>query len=196
MERVGVEPCDGVTRHDDVRSVPLDLLGHIGAALLRRLGEHLHLQLGRELRGLARPYAQHRRRCDDECGRRVEFACGAGAFEHREGLDRLAEPHVVGEHAAEPRVPQVGEPGVSLELVGAQGRPERRGQLDALRVPPRPRQPLDGRLPLGALRLDDAEPDELIPQPDVIATDLQAVVLLVGELLRFLEHLGDVEQLR
>lgn len=50
---------------------------------------------------------------DDEQRRAVEFACGAGALGEGEHLQGLAQAHVVGEHTAEPGVPQQRRPAAS-----------------------------------------------------------------------------------
>ena len=46
-----------------------------------------------------------------------------------EGLDGLAEPHIVSQHAAKARLSQGAQPPVTGLLIGAQGRPQRRGRL-------------------------------------------------------------------
>ena len=52
----------------------------------------------------------------------AELAEFPGAFQQGQALKGFPEPHVVGEHAAEVRVPERGEPGESLLLVGPQHR--------------------------------------------------------------------------
>ena len=47
-------------------------------------------------------------------------AVRAGVRDQRQGLQRLAEPHVVGEDPAEPGLPQEGQPAEAVELVGPQ----------------------------------------------------------------------------
>ena len=69
---------------------------------------------GPEARELRLPVGEHAGRADDE--RRP--------LERAERLQRLAEAHVVGEHAAEAGAAQEGEPVDALALVGAQRRRE------------------------------------------------------------------------
>ena len=50
----------------------------------------------------------------------VQLSQFAGTLHEREGLERLAKPHVVGEHPTESGVPECDQPGKSTLLVGTQ----------------------------------------------------------------------------
>ena len=117
----------------------------------------------------------------------VELAALVRPQHHREHLQRLAQAHVVGEHPAEPAVPQQRQPAEAVDLVGPQRRVEPRGQLgrlDGVEVEQRP----DGTAPPVGLLLDDPEGGELLPQPGVHHRDAQRVGGLV------LQRAGLVDQ--
>ncbi len=104
----------------------------------------------------------------------------AGVADERQRLERLAEPHVVGEDAAELEAPERREPPEALALVGPQLRVQRGGQRvlgDRIEL----EQCSD--LPLPRLRLlgDDAEGGELVPQACLVAADPQRLRRPVGE---------------
>ncbi len=123
------------------------------------------------------PQADHAGGCDDqERGRPVR----PGVRDERQGLDGLAEPHVVGEDPAEPGLPEVGEPAEPGQLVGPQLR------LEPDRVDGRQRVQGAERLgrphPLGGLLVDDAHLGELVPQAQVVVTDPHAALGLLLQL--------------
>ena len=100
---------DRVARDDDVRA--RGVVPRAVAAV-----EHVHPQARRELGDLAVPVRHEGRRRDDERGA-IEATLLLLREEMRDGLERLAEAHVVGEDAADAARPQVLEPGEALDLV-------------------------------------------------------------------------------
>jgi septal ring-binding cell division protein DamX len=62
----------------------------------------------------------------------AELAALVRPQHHREHLQRLAQAHVVGEHPAEPAVPEQRQPAEAVDLVGPQRGVEPRGQLGRL----------------------------------------------------------------
>src|SRR3954470_14809220 len=90
-----------------------------------RAAEIQHAQLWREPRGLLDPVEQHRARDHDE-RRPAELARRAETIEPGEHHDGLAEPHVVGETAAEAEAPEKGQPAERVALIVAQLPLERR----------------------------------------------------------------------
>ncbi len=78
--------------------------------------ERRDLQLGRELPELALPAADEARRHDDE-RRHVEAPGLLLDRKMRDRLERLPEPHVVGEDAADVVLGEVLQPGDALDLV-------------------------------------------------------------------------------
>ena len=124
-----------------------------------------------EARRFRRPVGEQRRRGDEE-------ARSAGRLpplqrqQQREHLDRLAEPHVVGEAGAEPKPGQEVEPTHSGALVGPQLRFQRRAQVG-----------LGQRLRISApfQRLDEPGPS-LDPRPfDVGRRAARAAQIGAGE---------------
>jgi hypothetical protein len=114
--------------------------------------------------------------------------------DHREGLDRLAQAHVVGEDAAEPVLPQEGQPLVAVELVGPEVRVEagrHRRRRHGLQV----QQTLHSAGPARALGLDDTELEQLLPQPRLVDADPQAVGGAVLQLPRLLDQPAQRHQL-
>ena len=129
-EGVGVDAEHGIRRHHEVG--PRDGLGDAAAAALGRLAERDHPQRRREPRGLGEPGRQHRGGghhqergvCRPLTSRARRALCVGRllavlhrAQDHREGLHRLAQTHVVGEDAAEPGPAQEGQPLVAAVLV-------------------------------------------------------------------------------
>ncbi len=118
-----------------------------------------------------------------------------GPLGHRQGLQRLAQPHVVGEDAAEPVVPEERQPLVAVELVVPQGGRQRRRGLGVRQLvegqqrPHRPRPPL-------ALVGDDAEGDQLLPQARLVAVDPQPVRFVVLQRPGLLDDAAQRVQLR
>ena len=125
-------------------------------------------QVGGEPLDLAGPRREDGGRRDDE-HRVGELAALLGAQRGRDDLQRLAQAHVVGEDATEAEVPQQREPPEALLLVGPQRRLERAGHLGRRRGVGvvDPEQGVDGPAPAPGLLLDDADLDELVPQPGV-----------------------------
>src|SRR5262249_20326670 len=79
-----------------------------------------HRKAGSEPRGLLRPVADDRHRTDQQCGTRSGTRLPL-ALNQRQGLDGLAQPHIVGEASAEAPAAKEAEPGVTACLVGSQG---------------------------------------------------------------------------
>ena len=109
-----------------------------GEAAWRRRGAAAHLERAERrapLGELAVPVGEGRLRDDDQVGARHAAALLQVA-EQRDRLQRLPEPHLVGEDAVDPVLVQLDQPVEALELV----RPHR-AVLDAarLRGEPRPR---------------------------------------------------------
>ena len=113
------EPACAVALQQRVgRDDEVAVLGE-GAALARGAVPHARAQGGREAGGLAPPVAQQAHGCDDEAGR-VEAAVLLLAQQVCQGLQRLAQAHVVGQHAAQAVGAQVLQPGQPVLLVGPQ----------------------------------------------------------------------------
>jgi hypothetical protein len=85
-----------------------------GEAVLAVVGEDL--ERGREAAGFAAPVLDERGGADDEAGA-VFVAVLAQGFHERQGLDGLAEAHLVGQQAAEGVVMDVPQPGHADLLV-------------------------------------------------------------------------------
>ena len=89
--------------------------------------QHQNLQLRHEARGLAPPVADQARRHHKEA-REVDLLLQMPVRQQREGLHGLAEPHVVGQHAAEPAIRERPQPAVAGALVGPQSSLQRSGR--------------------------------------------------------------------
>ena len=188
--RVDLEPEQGVGRDDDVSAVD----DRQAIDSLRRDTDGRHGaddQPGREGFGLVRPRRHH-------AGRRHHQewpGAGLARVRHqRQGLERLAEPHVVGQDAAEPALPEERQPAEAVELVGTQL------GLDADQFDLRERLDVAQRLgrpdPLGRLLVDDADLGELFPEVEVAVADPDAVARLLVQLGGGLDQLGEVRELR
>ena len=129
MIRIGVEAEQRVRGHDDV-GVGVGERGDRAPRLRERVTDDLDRESWSEPRRLSRPVRRDARRRDDEEGPGLGIAL-AGVANERERLQRLAEAHVVGEDAAEFEVPERGEPGESVALIGAQLRTNPAGYLMA-----------------------------------------------------------------
>ena len=107
-------------------------------------------QRGREAGDLALPVADHRGRAHEKRITPVLGTRRAAVEQEGEELDRLPEPHVVGETGAEAEVGHPGEPGKPPLLIGAERAAEIPGDGDAVRAEP-PAQPGNyaRELPLG-----------------------------------------------
>ena len=95
----------------------------VEAGLAVRAVQREHLQRRREALRFHPPVG-HQRRGGDDQARPVAAAVPLLGENVRERLHRLAEAHVVGKHAAEPRLAEETQPGIPLALI----RPERRGE--------------------------------------------------------------------
>ena len=95
----------------------------IEAGLAVRAMQREHLQRRRETLRFGPPVG-HQRCGGDDQARPVVAAVQLLGENVRERLHRLAEAHVVGKHAAEPRLTEETQPGIPLALI----RPERRGE--------------------------------------------------------------------
>ena len=114
-QEADVAPQRAVGRHDDVELVHLGLqLLAVGAAVLD------HLQLRGEVRRLLDPVVDHAPRGDDERRQLGRLGGRAVGLQQGEHLHRLAEAHVVGQHAAEAELAQEVEPAEPLALIAAQ----------------------------------------------------------------------------
>src|SRR5947208_670699 len=144
--RVAAEEAVG---GDDQRAGrrPLELRRRTGAA--RAVVAH-DGQRGREAGDLALPVADHRGRAHEKRITPVLGTRRAAVEQEGEELDRLPEPHVVGETGAEAEVGHPGEPGKPPLLIGAERAAEIPGDGDAVRAEP-PAQPGNyaRELPLG-----------------------------------------------
>ena len=107
-------------------------------------------------------------------GARPGRACRAWQIRARR-LQRLAQPHVVGEDAAQPVLPQEGQPAEPVRLVGPQPGRQRRGRRLRLDGAER-QQAADLALPRLRLGRDHAERGELVPQPGLEPADPQRAV--------------------
>ncbi len=96
----------------------------------------------------------------------------SSSADERQGLQRLAEAHVVGEDTAELVLPQERQPTEPVELVRAQQCPQRRGRLRALDGAER-QQSLDLLLPRARLAADHSQLGQLGPQPRLEPADLE-----------------------
>ena len=118
----------------------------------------------------------------------------AGVGDQREGLHRLAQPHVVGEDPAEARTatgtPASGSPRAGRTRSSALT-PDRLDLGQRLQRPQR----LRGLHPLGGLGVDDADLGELVPQAEVVVADPDAAVGLVLQLAGRLDQPGEVREL-
>ncbi len=196
VELVEVEPEQGVGHHDDVG--PPRRLGHAGATARGRLGDGQDRERRGEPTDLRRPVVDHARGGDDEPGR-LGVATRTGGLVARigdqgDGLQRLAQPHVVGEHSAEAVVAQVGEPGVAVGLVAAQRGLHARGQRawgDAAGG----RERGECLAPRRRLGVDDTELLELRPQVDVVPTHAEPVANVLLEAARLLDQPTELTQL-
>ena len=90
--------------------------------------QHQHPEPRRETLGLAPPGTDKARRHDQKA-RPVGTARKVAFDQERQRLHRLAEAHVVGEHAAEARFGERAQPAIPGLLIGPQFRRERRGRL-------------------------------------------------------------------
>ena len=179
-----VDAGHGIRGDDDLRARDGGLQAAPG--LVAGAVDDHRAQRRREPGRLALPRGQHRGRGHDE-HRVVELAALVRPQHHGEHLQRLAQAHVVGEHPAEPAVPEQRQPAEAVDLVGPQGGVEPGGQLgrlDRVEVEQRPHR---AGPPVGLL-LDHAERRELLPQPGVHHRDAQRVGGLVLQRARLVDQ--------
>ena len=122
---VRLEPEQRVRRDHDVGGG--DLLDRAPRPR-QRVGDRIDLQSGREAGRLRHPVRHDARRRDHQERADARVAL-AGVADQRERLQRLAEPHVVGEDPAELELPQRRQPAEPVALVGAQLRLQRRRRV-------------------------------------------------------------------
>jgi hypothetical protein len=94
---------------------------------------HMHAQVGREAGQLGPPVAEQRRRQHDEV--RTARPVPLQQQQQRDHLDRLPEPHVVGEAPAEPEPRQQPQPRDSVALVRPQFTAQRRPRVGLAAAP-------------------------------------------------------------
>ncbi len=108
------------------------LLERRPAGPLQAVVDH-HREVGREPGGLLVPVADDGHRADEQ--RRPPLARRARlpfALDQCQGLDRLAQAHVVGQAGAQAPSSEEGQPGIAAELVGPQGAVEAVGRVEQL----------------------------------------------------------------
>ena len=91
-------------------------------------GDRHHGQVRREPGRFGGPVGHHAGRGDDQERRKIRVSL-PGLADERQGLERLAQAHVVGEDAAELVLPQEGQPAEAVPLVGPQLRVQGVGQF-------------------------------------------------------------------
>ena len=99
--------------------------------------QHQNLQVGHEARGLAPPVADQARRHHQQA-RKGRLLLQVPVRQQREGLHGLAEPHVVGQQAAEAAIRERPQPAVAGALVGPQSSLQRSGRRQFRRLGKRP----------------------------------------------------------
>ncbi len=191
--RVGVEVDPQQRVRGDHRVGARDGLVERLAAAVAGLRYRDHVQSRREPRGLGRPVRHHARRGDDE-KRRSGRAGLPGVADQRQGLQGLAQAHVVGEDPAELVLPQERQPREPVVLVGPQQRPQRGGRRRALDGAER-QQSLDLPLPCAGLAGDHAEFGQLVPHPGLEPADPQLARRRVPQRPRLLDQPGQRPQL-
>ncbi len=117
-----------------------------------------------------------------------------GVGDQRQGLQRLAEPHVVGEDPAEPRLPEERQPPEAVELVVPQLRlhPVRLHLRQPVEVAQRARR----ADPLRRLGVDQADLRQLRPQPEVVVAHPYPVGGLLLQLTGLPHQLGEPGEAR
>ena len=125
---VDVAPDEGVARDDEVD------VGHLGEETRTvGAGEDEHAHRGHKLRGLAAPVLDQRGGADDEGRHAAGVLATTGQGEPREGLQGLAQAHLVGQDATETALLQEAEPVDALLLIRTQ-RALQRAKVDGLRL--------------------------------------------------------------
>ncbi len=179
-----VDPEQGVRRHHQLGA--LDPFRERAGSAPLRLTHADHPEVRGEARSLEAPVVDDTRRCHDEERANVRIALN-GATDQGQRLERLAEAHVVGEDPAEAVVLEEREPAVAGTLVGPQLRDETRGQV-GLRNLVEVEQTLHGAGPPLALRIDDAQLRQVVPEPGLVAAHPKALRLAVLEAARLVDE--------
>ena len=193
-----VQAQQGVAGDHHVGS--LDRRGQRGAALGGGGGQHSQIKSRCETGGLGLPYREHRTGCDHQERRGRRWTGTAGVEEQSEGLDGLAQAHVVGEYPAEPLLVQEREPREALVLIRAQDRFQagrRGGDGDLLEVREGTHAAAPGHGGGGLV----GEVLELLPERDLVPADGRSLRLPLRHGLRLDQQLaqlveGGVVQLR
>ena len=103
------------------------------SALGLRARDGANRKLGREAGEFLQPVVHERRRAHDKARPHAARLVAAGE-QKRDELQRLAQAHLVGEDAAEPRIAARGKPAEAFLLIGAQHARELGGRRVALLV--------------------------------------------------------------
>ena len=190
--RVVLDPEQRVRGHDDIGT--RNRLGQRRTPSRLGLGDRHRGESGGEPLALARPVLDDARRRHHQ-ERRRDRSSGTDTGDHREGLQRLAEPHVIGEDAAEPVLVEEGQPTEPVALVGPQRRAYACGHVDG-RDRVEIEQAVDSGLPAATLLVDDAQLHQLAPQARLKRTDPQAVGLAVLQRAGFLDQSAETIETR
>ena len=143
-------------------------LHEFGVPSAARTVMHHQRQVGREPGGLLAPVVDHRGRADQE--RRFLYAFLSVLLDRGQGLDRFAQPHVVGQAGAQPPAPQEGQPGIAPLLVGAQRSAEPIRSFQLLELGPSGELPQQVLQPAAGRHAVHVQPTRRLPgahrQPD------------------------------
>ena len=153
-----------------------------------------HVEIRGEPRGLGGPVGHHAGRGDDQ-ERRARRIAAAGHGDQGEALQRLAQPHVVGEDPAQPVLPQEGQPAEPVLLIRPQPGPQAGRRPGSVRTAGR-QQPLDLLPPRRRLMPDHSQRGQLIPEPGLVPADPQRAARGVLQRPGFLDQPGERTQLR
>ncbi len=172
-----------VAGDDDVCSVH-GIRQTLTATRAHRSNRH-HVQGRSEPFAFDRPVADDTGGCDDEEGRGIRSLL-VRTQHHRDRLQGLSQPHVIGEDAAQTVPAEEVEPRVAGLLVWTKLRlqPDRRRDRLDTRVG---RQRSHREPPLGFRRGDDAELAQFGPQINLILADAQAIHRSIGEGFRLFD---------
>jgi len=181
--RLELDAEEGVRSHDDVGAV--DVRGEVGPAPSARLLHRCHAQARREAGHLSGPVRHHAGGRHDQ-GRVLEPPLLLGPDDGRDGLEGLAQAHVISQHAAESVVPQERQPVVALDLVRAKVGAHALGNRRPGDVVGHG-EGLDRRGPPLALRLDHAQRGEVLPEAHLEPADARRPVAL-NEATRLLDE--------
>ena len=92
--------------------------GELIALPAREAVVHVHRKPGREAHGFLLPVGNYGSRADQQHG--ADALCRARMLQQRQGLHRLAKPHVVGQTSAKAEALQESKPGKAARLVRSQ----------------------------------------------------------------------------